>query len=123
IVCTCLFGLAPALAATRVDVHAALQSHRRTVAGSRRRFFGNSLVIAQISLSLVLVSGAALFARSLWNLRHQDFGLTPDTVIIDLPLQITRPEIARHTALAGPLYDRLNALPGIRSAAVSAFGP
>jgi predicted permease len=123
ILCTCLFGLAPALSATRVDVHDALQAHRHTVAGSRRRLFGNSLIVAQISFSLVLVSGAALFTRSLWNLRHQNFGMSPETTMVDLPLELNRIELDRHRAAARPLYERMNALPGVRSAAVSAFGP
>jgi predicted permease len=123
ILCTCLFGLAPAIAATRVDVHSALQAHRRTVAGSHRRVFAKALVVAQISMSLVLVSGAALFARSLWNLRHQDLGLNRSTLLFDLPLEMRRDQIARHTALAAPLFDRINELPGVRSAAVAAFGP
>jgi predicted permease len=121
--CTCLFGLAPAFAATRVDVHTALQAHRRTTTGARRRVFGNSLIVAQISLSLVLISGAALFARSLWNLRHQDFGMNPETIVVDLPLELNRVELDRHRAAARPLYERMNHVPGVRSAAVVAFGP
>jgi predicted permease len=122
VVCTCLFGLAPTIGATRVDVLGTLQASRRTSTGGRR-VLGKSLAVAQISMSLVLVSGAALFARSLWNLRHQDFGMRSDAVLIDLPLELTRPAIARQTALVWPLYERMNALPGVRSAAVSAFGP
>jgi len=121
--CTCLFGLAPAIAATRIDVHTALQSHHRTTAGARRRAFGNSLIVAQISLSLVLISGAVLFARSLWNLRHQNFGMSADTLVVDLPLELNRVAIDRHKAAAQPLYERFNSIPGVRSAAVSAFGP
>ena len=122
LLCACLFGAAPAIAATRVDVHSALQAHRRGIAGGRR-LFGNSLVAAQISLSLVLISGAALFSRSLWNLRHQDFGMRPDAIAVDVPLEFTSQAIARQKALVWPLYERMNALPGVRSAAISAFGP
>jgi len=121
--CTCMFGLAPAFAATRVDVHSALQSQHRTTAGARRRHFANALVIAQISLSLVLICGAALFARSLWNLRHQDFGMSRDALLVDIPLELTPQAIAHQGALVWPLYERMNLLPGVRSAAVSAFGP
>jgi predicted permease len=123
ILCTGLFGLAPALAATRVDVHEALQAQGRNRTGAKRRFFGNSLIVAQISMSLLFVSAAALFSRSLWNLRHQDLGMSRDTIVVDLPLEIRRPVIDRHTALVWPLYERINAMPGVRSAAVSAFGP
>jgi predicted permease len=121
--CTVLFGLAPAFAATRIDVHAALQAHRRTTGGSTRHLLGNGLVIAQISLSLVLISGAALFARSLWNLRHQDMGLNLDTIRISLPFEISRAAIDRRQQWNDRIYDRMRALPGVRSAAVCAFGP
>ena len=123
LICTCIFGLAPALAATRAGVLSALQPQSRTTAGARRRYFGNSLVVAQVSVSLVLISGAALFARSLWNLRNQDFGLDREVVLVDIPLELTPQAIARQRALVWPLYERVNALPGVRSAAVSAFGP
>jgi predicted permease len=123
LVCTCLFGLAPAFAATRVDVHPALQAHRRTTASGRRRFFGNSLVIAQVSMSLVLISGAALFARSLWNLRHQNFGMNTNTIRVTLPFQLSRPAVARRQELTWPIYERMNSLAGVHSAAVCAFGP
>ncbi|MCU1233122.1 MAG: hypothetical protein JWP63_1089 [Candidatus Solibacter sp.] len=122
---TCLFGLAPAIAATRVDVHSALQSTRRGMTASRSRHaLGRLLVVAQLTLSLVLLSGAALLARSLWNLRHQDFGFQREgTLVVDLPVEFNRALMKRNTALRQPLYDRLNALPGVRSAAVLAFGP
>jgi predicted permease len=72
---------------------------------------------------LVLLSGASLFAQSLWNLRHQDFGFDAARVIAaDLPLEFTRAMMKRHTELRGPLFDAANALPGVRSAAVSGFG-
>jgi predicted permease len=123
ILCTCLFGLTPALAATRFDIHEALQAHRRTTTGARRRIFGNSLIVAQISFSLVLISAAALFARSLWNLRHQDFGMNTDTIVVDLPFELNRVELDRHRAIALPLYERMNRVSGVHSAALAAFGP
>ncbi|HEY1494762.1 MAG TPA: ABC transporter permease [Candidatus Solibacter sp.] len=119
---TCLFGLAPALAATRIDVHSALQGARRGL--TARGSLGRILVVAQLAISLVLLSGAALLTRSLWNLRHQDYGFQRDgTLVVDLPVEFNRAMMKRNTALRQPLFDRLNALPGVRSAAVAAFGP
>ncbi len=67
---TILFGAAPALIASRVDVRSALQGARRGADGSRSRHLaGRALIAAQISLSLLLLTGAALLVRSLWNLR------------------------------------------------------
>ena len=62
--------------------------------GRDNPLFGNALVVAQVSMSLVLISGAALFARSLWNLRHQNFGMNLNTLRVELPLQVSRAAIA-----------------------------
>jgi predicted permease len=111
---TILFGLAPALSATRPT---------RGV-GRRGRAFGRGLIAAQVALSLVLLSGAVLLARSLWNLRHQDFGFRADHLVIaDLPWEFNPAMMARYAAIRGPLLERLNALPGVASAALSGFGP
>jgi hypothetical protein len=61
--------------------------------------------------------------RSLWNLRHQDFGFRGEGVLmIDLPVEFSKTLMARHNALRQPLFDRMNALTGVRSAALSGFG-
>src|ERR1019366_9165688 len=121
---TCLFALAPAWAATRIDVHSALQS-AHGLSGSRvRNRLGRCLIVAQLSVSLTLLSAAALLAHSLWNLRHQDLGFDAERVLVaDIPLEFTSSMIRRNTALRQPLFDRMNAIPGVPSAAVSAFGP
>jgi predicted permease len=122
IAATCLFGLAPALAATRLDVQGALLAGRGSQAAARTRM-GRVLIVAQVAISLVMLSAASLFARSLWNLRHQDFGFDAEAVAAaDIPVEFTPAMMKRHRALSGPLYETAKALPGVRSAAVSAFG-
>jgi predicted permease len=125
VVATCLFGLVPALAAARVDLNASLQAGRRSASGGRfGAGVGRGLVVAQLAVSLVLLGGAALLGRSLWNLRHQDFGFQPEgAVLIDLPVEFSPAMMRRQGAIRQPLYERLNSLPGVRSAAVSGFGP
>jgi len=122
---TCIFGVAPALLATRLDVHAALQASRRTASGGRHhRLLGKTLVAAQVSISLLLLTAAGLLVRTLWNLRHEEFGFNPDQVLqVSLPLEIGRNTIQRATSIREPLYERLNALPGVRAAALSCCGP
>ena len=124
VISTCLFGLAPAWTAIHVDVQSALQASQRGHSGGRfRNRLGRFLVVAQISVSLTMLSGAVLLAHSLWNLRHQDFGFDAEHVLLaDLPLEFTKAMMKQRAALRQPLYDRMNALPGVRSAAVSAFG-
>ncbi len=63
-----LFGLAPALRATRVDLHSALKENTRGARGSLS-VLGKSLVIAQVAVSLLLLIGAGLFIRTLHNLQ------------------------------------------------------
>jgi predicted permease len=122
---TIVFGLAPALTATRVDVHSALQAAGRGQAGGRpRQAAGRILIMAQISISLLLLSGAALLVRSLWNLRHQDFGFQSERVLtVNLPIEFNKAMMERSRRVRQPLYDRLNLLPGVRVAALAAFGP
>src|SRR5205814_7881034 len=68
-----LFGLWPALRATRRDVHDALKAGAR---GSRRGgFLGRGFVAAQLALALVLVSSASLLVATLRNLTSQDIGV------------------------------------------------
>ena len=117
---TCaLFGLAPALRAARVSPEAVLRSAGRgTTEGRSRLGLRRALVIGQVALSLVLVAGAFLFARSLANLLGQDTGMavsavaiaTVDTSPLALPAE-------RRLRVRQELYDRLRAVPGVVSVA------
>ena len=102
VISTCLFGLAPAWTAIQVDVQSALQASQRGRSGGRfRNRLGKFLVVAQISVSLTMLSGAVLLRISLWNLRHQDFGFDAERVLLaDLPLEFTKghDEAAPHCA-------------------------
>ncbi|HYL75558.1 MAG TPA: ABC transporter permease [Bryobacteraceae bacterium] len=119
-----LFGLAPAARSARVSVSPSLAGRGADSGGSAGRFgFGKMLVVVQVALSLVLLIGAGLFARSLRNLKTQDVGFDRDHVL----LVWTAPD---HEGRQGPnlasLYEavleRINAVPGVRSASPSAFG-
>jgi predicted permease len=120
-----LFGLAPALYAGRVDELAALRSTGHGT-NRRRRAFGVSepLVIGQIAVSLVLVVGATLFARTLFNLEHEPLGFDQDNVLL---AQIN-PRQAGYTpadvgVLYRRLYDQLAALPGVQSVTFARYSP
>ena len=78
-----LFGLAPALSATRLAPQAALKEGARGLSESHRRMgFGRALVVAQVAFSLVLVAGAGLFVRSLRMLVGQDMGFRRDNILL-----------------------------------------
>jgi predicted permease len=119
-----LFGLAPALRATRLDVCRLLALGARGMQGNRgsaKR--GRWLVAAQVALSLVLLVGAALLVRNLNHMAEQPMGLDRDHLImtsVDAPAAGYKgPAIA---AVAWQLLDQVRAIPGVRAAALSDLG-
>jgi predicted permease len=123
-IAACLFGLAPALAATRLDVHSALQANGRTQSGGRSQHAtARAFVVAQISVSLMLLAGASLLVRTFWNLSHQDLGYRREGVLmVQTGLDFSTFGMFKNLPLQ-PLYERLNAIPGVRSAALVGLGP
>ncbi len=119
-----LFGSAPALRASRVQPNEALKEQGRGVIGDRRFSLGNLLVVVQVALSLMLVVAAGLFMRTFSGLAQLDLGFDRN------PILVANVSILR-TGLEGPrrteLYERLReaaaAVPGVRSASVSAVTP
>ncbi len=84
-----LFGLAPALQSTRPDLASTLKDQAGAVVGGTAVTFRKALVVAQVSLSLLLLIGAGLFIRSLRNLRDLDPGFRVQNLIsffINAPL-------------------------------------
>lgn len=118
-----LFGLVPALQASRFDLASSIKARQTGGAVARGRA-SNALVAAQIALSLVLLVGSLLFARSLVNLEGQPVGFQPDRVL----LQRLSPRLAGYTppaatALYLRAYDRLRALPGVTSVSFARYSP
>jgi predicted permease len=120
-----LFGLAPALRATRTTLAPALKQQGRGLVGLRSRVpLARLLVVSQVALSLVLLIGAGLFVRSLWNLRNLDAGFRPEGV---LTLQL-KPDQKVYNAVRLPglwdeILDRAERIPGVRSASLSLMVP
>jgi len=118
-----VFGCVPAWFATRTDPAEALHtSSRRT--SDRSSFTRQGLLIVQATLSVVLVAGATMLARSLNKLEHQDFGYrVPGRVLVQLrnpPADYTEPKLA---ALYRELEERLNRLPGVRGSGLALYNP
>ena len=122
---TLLFGLAPAVRATRLDLGSDLKESAATVfgGGSRRFRGGKGLVVAQIALSLPLVVGAGLFLRTLSNLEHQRLGFDPDRILV-FGLDPTKAGFkdARLLAAFSEVQERVAALPGVRAVSASRLG-
>jgi predicted permease len=118
-----LFGVAPAIFSTRVDVSAALQANRRASGGRSAMKLSRWFVTAQVAVSLALVSGAALLAHSFRNLESQDFGYRQDGLLL-VKFRVDRALLGLGDPSATQaLWDRLNAIPGVRSAALGGPGP
>jgi predicted permease len=115
-----LFGLVPALQSTKPDLAPTLKDQAGAVAGGGSVKLRKSLVVAQVSLSLLLLIGAGLFIRSLRNLKDLDPGFRTDNLLtfaVDPTLNGYKP--ARSLQFYRDLTERLNSLPGIESAAFS----
>jgi predicted permease len=112
-------GLAPAWRLTKTNLNEALKSGLgRTdadTAGNRTR---EVLVVCEVALSLVLLAGAGLMIRSLWNLRRVNPGLDPHNVLtMTLPVSSTRfASAAQEFSFFDRVLASLRALPGVESA-------
>jgi predicted permease len=125
-VLTCvLFGLTPALRATRAAPSAAMKAAGRGMTASRERFgLRRVLVVTQVAFSLVLLVGALLFLRSLRNLMNVDPGFQQDGVLIaDLDLSGLRIPVERWDAFKQQMVDHISVIPGVDSAADVKFVP
>jgi putative ABC transport system permease protein len=119
-----LFGLAPSFYSIGRGVNSALNRGARSVGGASNRF-RSALVIAEISLSLILLVGAGLTIRSLSSLMNVDLGFQPDhllTMSITLPgSRYTKPE--QMAAFNDQLLERVQHLPGVRAASLTTALP
>ncbi|HXB69679.1 MAG TPA: ABC transporter permease [Candidatus Acidoferrales bacterium] len=119
-----LFGLAPAMQSTRVDVISALKETRAGQPGARHSFRGvsisHALMVCQIAISLLMLVAAGLFVRTLSNLQSIELGFNRENVLL-FQLDARKaghkdPEIA---AFYGDLRQRFSEIPGVRSASLS----
>jgi macrolide transport system ATP-binding/permease protein len=119
LVATLLFGLAPAVLTSKIDLVDALKAESGGVVGGQgRAWVRSTLVLVQVSLSFVLLVGAGLVIRSLDQMRTVSPGFTPDSVLttaIDLVSAGYDPQRAQ--VFQDELLDRIEALSGIQSAA------
>jgi predicted permease len=122
---TVSFGLAPALRATQAEPAALLQSGSRGATIGRERFsLRRTLIVSQVSLSVVLLMGALLFVRSLRNLTALNVGFQ-QTGILVANVDFTRLQLPeqRYTEYKNGLVKRVQAIPGVESAAHAMLVP
>jgi predicted permease len=119
-----LFGLAPALRATNVNIQDCLKENSRGATASGKRLtFARSLVAAQIAASLLLVVGAGLFLRTLWNLQSVALGYPKESLLLVQVDAVTAGyQEARQIQLFNEIADRLRPLPGVNGVTYSQNG-
>ncbi len=119
-----VFGLVPALQATRVDVNAALKdgASGSTVGRGRARVQG-SLVVSEVALSLILLTGAGLLFHSFIRLTRVDTGFDPAR-LVTIDLQLGDPyDVDSRILFVDELTRRLRAVPGTRAVVAGATLP
>jgi len=121
-----IFALGPAFGISSKDLHAFVRSGARTLTSSRRgRVRRQALVVAQVALAVVVVTSAALLARTLDRLQHDRLGFDPRHLIA---VEVRVPQDTRYSAaVLNDLMDRLakraSALPGVTSVSAGITTP
>ncbi len=120
-----LFGAAPALAGARLNLHDALKQGGRGSAGRRHGFLRDALVLAQVSLALVLLTGAGLMIQTLYRLQRVDLGIRTDHLLtLQTYLPPSRyPTHASRVAFVNSVIDKVRALPGVINAGYTSALP
>jgi putative ABC transport system permease protein len=122
-----LLGVTPALHAASGNAADALQQtgSRGSAGGASQSRTRSILLVSQVALSLVLLTGTGLLLSSLWRLQRVHLGFNPNGVAmveIDLPAQ-RYPKIEQKADFVARVTEKINALPGVRHSAVALFGP
>jgi hypothetical protein len=120
-----LFGVAPALRASKPDLVSVLKDLSTTTPILRRGPSLQSVLVAtQVTLALVLLTGAGLFLRSLWKLQAIDTGLTDSNVLaMSLNLRLQGYDEARGKNFYPAALESLSTLPGIQSVTLASALP
>jgi putative ABC transport system permease protein len=120
-----LFGLIPALQASRPDLNDALKESSRGSTVGRGRTFRNVFVVAEVSLALVLLIGAGLMIRSFMELQAVETGFNPENVLT-MRAQLPRKKYAEPHQILDffkQAQDRIAALPGVQAVGAISYLP
>jgi predicted permease len=119
-----LFGVGPALEATRTQVTSTLKDAAQTTTRRRKGFAGRAIVAFQVALSMLLVVVAGVFLRTMINLSRVDPGFDPRNIVLfELRPPQTEYPGAKEAALFRKIVDRLRAVPGVESVSPTSVAP
>jgi predicted permease len=114
-----LFGLVPAFAASRTDVNYSLKEGKSGVLGGHRRNpIRSLLIVSELALALVLLTGAGLLLKSLYRLIEVNPGFQPENVLT-ATFSLPYTDASRQAAFCDQLLQRLNSLPGVEAAGLT----
>src|SRR4030095_10942020 len=115
-----LFGLAPALRSTRIDLTPSLKENSQHYPGRVSSLLTKSLIIAQVSMSFVLLIGAGLFLRTLRNLESVDVGFNRENLLLfRVDPRLSGYKGSQIANLYRQITERIEAVPGVLSPAIS----
>ncbi|HEX6716685.1 MAG TPA: ABC transporter permease [Pyrinomonadaceae bacterium] len=115
-----VFGLVPALQASRPAPGTMLKDSGRGLSHSGRNRVRGALIVSEVALSLMLLAGAGLLINSFWRLLHTDAGFDPKGVLaLDIPLDRAKyPKAEQQSAAFQQLVERMKTVPGVRNVSV-----
>ena len=121
-----IFGLVPALQASKPNLNETMKdAGRGSTEGGRRKFIRSTLVVLEVASALVLLVGAGLLIKSFWRLQKVDPGFNPDNALtawVSLP-KTKYPEDSQKVLFFQQLIERVNALPGVQAAGAAHVVP
>ena len=119
-----LFGLIPAFQASRTDLAATMKEKNRMKSGFLRVNWSSTMVVMQVGLSMVLLTGAGLFARSLLKLQNEDVGFDRTNVLLlDIDPRLAGYKTTELAGLYQQVIERLSTLPTVRNVSIATYAP
>ena len=124
LLCAIVFGIAPALRASRTEPNAALKGGKTAALSALRNPLGKAFVVAQVALSLLLLVGAGLFLRTLINLQKIPSGFNLDNAMllqVDTSAAGFKVEDPKLTSMLREAEDKVRAIPGVQAASFAFY--
>jgi putative ABC transport system permease protein len=120
-----LFGLAPAIQSSRSEVTQSLKDGARGSAGAGGRRVRRGLIVAEVALALILLTGGALLLQTFVRLQSADLGFNPTNMLVGAvnPPRTTYDTRAKHLAFYDQVFEKAAALPGVKKAAMASVLP
>ena len=119
-----LFGLVPAVQASRTNLSAAIKERSRTRTGFMRLSLSSLMIVMQVALSMVLLTGAGLFGRSLVKLQNEDVGFDrTNMLLLGIDARLAGYKPAELATLYQQVIERLESVPQVRSVSMATYAP